>query len=62
MITKLRAHITQKCKKLNIRKCRIVPGFCRSGHKWALHFSTLAIKPFNSITKLSSANYVNATL
>ena len=32
MITKLRAHITQKCKKLNIHKCGIVLGFCRSGH------------------------------
>ena len=33
-ITKLRAHITQKCKKLNIRKCGIVPGFCRLGHNY----------------------------
>ena len=31
-ITKLRARLTPKCKKLNIRKCGIVPGFCRSGH------------------------------
>ena len=31
-ISKLRTHITQKPKKLNICKCRIVPGFCRSGH------------------------------
>ena len=31
-ITKLRARLTPKCKKLDIRKCGIVPGFCRSGH------------------------------
>ena len=36
MITKLRAHITQKCKKLNIRKCGIVLGYCRSGHIYVL--------------------------
>ena len=33
-ITKLRAHITQKCKRLNIRKCGIVSAFCRLGHMY----------------------------
>ena len=38
-ITKLRARLTPKCKKLNIRKCGIVPGFCRSGHIFGVkHF------------------------
>ena len=43
-ITKLRARLTPKCKKLKIRKCGIVPGFCRSGHIYTHTTLTLKIK------------------
>ena len=45
-ITKLRARLTPKCKKLNTRKCGIVPGFCRSGHICKVQIMPLVIYDF----------------
>ena len=42
-ITKLRAHLTPKCKKLNIHKSGIVPGFCRTGHNFASFILPMAL-------------------
>ena len=53
-ITKLRAHIAQKCKKLNIRKCGIVPGFRRSGHNYEL--ATLDMYREYTVDKYSLMN------